>query len=286
MRFRICLFLFLASTVWGQAQEKPAYRIFTKEGKPVDYGTLTASFAGKDIILFGELHNNSVIHWLELQVLKTLQEREKTVTVGLEMFERDDQIVLDEYLKGTIKETHLLREAKVWDNYKTDYKPLVEFARANNMGVIATNIPRRYANLVFREGMGALETLSEEARQWIAPLPIEVDLTLPGYVEVKSMGGHGPNVNGEYMALSQAVKDATMAHFILQNRKGVLIHYHGAHHSKNFEGITWYLKKADTKVKILTIHSVEQKSIDNLDEGNRNTADFIICVPEDMTKTY
>jgi uncharacterized iron-regulated protein len=88
------------------------------------------------------------------------------------------------------------------------------------------------------------------------------------------------------MAKSQAVKDATMAYFILKNKKGPFLHFNGSYHSQNYEGISWYLKKGDPNLKIATIHSVEQDSIDKLEEANKNTADFIICIPTDMTKTY
>jgi uncharacterized iron-regulated protein len=193
---------------------------------------------------------------------------------------------MDEYINGTIEDKHLQSETKVWDNYKTDYKPIVDFAKEKKLRVVATNIPRRYANLVFRKGVEALNTLSEEAKQWIAPLPVEIDLTLPGYKGMMDMASHGQNMNGENMAKSQALKDATMAYFTLKNRKGLFVHYHGAYHSQNYEGIYWYLKKGEPSVKIATIHTVEQADIEKLEAENLNKADFIICIPKDMTKTY
>jgi uncharacterized iron-regulated protein len=246
------------------------------------------SLAQAEVILFGELHDNSINHWLELQVAKDLFALNPRITLGFEMFEADDQIVLDEYLSGIIEERHLLSEAKVWDNYKNDYKPLVEFAKEKKLRAIATNVPRRYANLVYRKDIESLNALPEYARQFIAPLPIEIDLELPGYKNmIQTMGGHGAPGSGENIARSQAVKDATMAYFLLQNlTEGIFIHYHGAYHSQNFEGIMWYLRKASPKLKIVTIHPVEQQSINKLEEANKNTADYIICIPADMNRTY
>ncbi|MCD9017236.1 ChaN family lipoprotein [Parachryseolinea silvisoli] len=281
-----CLLLLVITTT--QAQDKPAYKLFTREGKGIDYTKMIKALAKADIVLVGELHDNSLDHWLELQVAKDLYALRNDLVLGFEMFEADDQLVLDEYLTGVIEERHLLNEAKVWENYKTDYKPLIEFAKEKKLPAIATNPPRRYANLVYRKGIEALQTLPEDAKKWIAPLPIEIDLTLPGYKSMgaAAMGGHGGVPANDNMAKSQAVKDATMAYFILKNRKGLLVHYHGAYHSKNFEGIVWYLKKAAPDVKIVTIHSVEQASIDDLENENRGAADFIIAIPKDMTKTY
>lgn len=267
-------------------QDKPAYKIFDSEGKEVKYEKMISTAEKADVVFFGEQHNDPISHWLELQVLKSLFEKDKSITLAMEMFEADDQIVLNEYLKGVIEEKHLLSEAKMWPNYKTDYKPLVDFAKANKLSVVASNIPRRYANLVYRKGINALDSLME-SKQWIAPLPITVDLELPGYKSmISSMGGHGTSGSAENIAKSQAVKDATMAYFILKNRKGKVYHVNGSYHSQNGEGIIWYLKKSEPGLKTATIHVAEQDQLASLNPENKKLADFIIVVPTDMTKTY
>lgn len=279
-----CILMVSLSGIY--AQDKPAYKLFDASGKEVKYEKMISSLEKAEVVFFGENHNDPISHWLELQVLKSLYEKDKNLTFAMEMFEADDQIVLNEYLAGVIEEQHLLKEAKIWTNYKTDYKPLVEFAKHNKLSVVASNIPRRYANLVYRKGIQALDSLSE-AKQWIAPLPITVDLELPGYKNmIAMMGGHGTKGTAENMAKSQAVKDATMAYFILKNRKGKVYHVNGSYHSQNGEGIIWYLKQTQPSLKIATIHVVEQEKIDTLNAEHKNLADFIICVPKDMTKTY
>lgn len=79
--------------------------------------------------------------------------------------------------------------ARLWNNHKTDYKPLVDFAKNNRTPFIATNVPRRYASMVFREGFEALNSLPSNEKKWIAPLPIPYDSTLPGYVKMIEMMG-------------------------------------------------------------------------------------------------
>ncbi|NJM26624.1 MAG: ChaN family lipoprotein [Bacteroidia bacterium] len=277
----------LATVAFATAQDKPAYRIYNGSGNATDFEQMLKQAAGAEVVFFGELHDNSIAHWLELQVEKELFRRAGSLVVGMEMFEADDQIVLDEYLNGTIEEKHLLSEAKVWDNYKNDYKPIVEFAKANHLKVVATNVPRRYANLVYRKGVEALDNLDAKAKTWIAPLPISVDLELPGYKEmISSMGGHGAPAAAGNLAKSQALKDATMAHFILANMSGIFYHLNGSYHSQNYEGIVWYLKQARPKIKIVTLQVVEQDSVDKLADENMTKADFVIVVPSDMTKTY
>ena len=126
--------------------------------------------------------------------------------------------------------------------------------------------------------------LSKQAKSLIAPLPIKIDTTLASYQEMLAMGmGHG----GANLPKSQAIKDATMAHFISQNipDTGKFIHYHGAFHSKNYEGIYWYLNDLNPGLKILTIGCEEQENISELNETH-DKADFIIVTPTNMTKTH
>jgi uncharacterized iron-regulated protein len=283
---KLFLFVFLFA-IGAHAQDKPAYRIFTKDGKPSDFGSMMKVTAKADVVFFGELHDNAVVHWLELQVMKELFAQRGSVTLGMEMFEADNQHIIDEYLSGLIDEKLLLSEAKIWDNYKSDYRPLIEFAKENKQRVIATNIPRRYANIVFKKGIEQLDLLPEEAKKWIAPLPIQIDLTLSGYKSmIEQMGSHGPAGSAENMAKSQAVKDATMAHFISKNQSSSFLHVNGSYHSQNQEGILWYLRQADPKLKIIVLQTVEQKEMAALEDSNKGLADFIICIPADMTKTY
>lgn len=281
------VFLLLTTGLTSVAQDKPAYRLFDAEGKEVKYEKMIKELEKADIVFFGESHNDPISHWLEIEVMKSLYEKNQQLTLAMEMFEADDQLIMNEYLKGTIDEKQLLKEAKVWDNYNTDYRPMVEFAKAKKLPVVASNIPRRYANLVYRKGVMALDSLSAESKQWIAPLPVEIDLSLPGYKSmITAMGPHASSGTAENMARSQAFKDATMAHFLLKYKKGQVYHVNGSYHSKNGEGIIWYVKKAQPNIKVATIHVTEQSQIDSLEDATRKAADFIICVPKDMTKTY
>ncbi|MDZ7775008.1 MAG: ChaN family lipoprotein [Bacteroidales bacterium] len=169
-----------------------------------------------------------------------------------------------------------------------DYKPLMEMAVDSSLPFIATNIPRRYAALVNTKGLEALDSLSQEAKKWMAPLPVEFDSTLTGYEKMKEMmggmGGHG-NMN---IVKAQAVKDATMAHFIAENLQPgkQFIHYNGAYHSDNFEGIIWYLNRVKPDLNIKTITTKEQADLNDLKEDHEGIADFIIAVDKNMTKTY
>ena len=271
---------------------RPSYQIFSGDkAKAIDFDKMMKGVKDADVVFFGESHNNSICHWLQLQVLKELGEiTGKEVVIGAEMFEADAQLVLNEYLQGIIKEDHLKKEGKVWDNYKTDYAPIVEFAKGNELSFVATNVPRRYANVVARKGLEALNELDDPAKSLIAPLPIKVDYELSSYKEIlKMMGGHmGGHGSSKNMVDAQAIKDATMAHFISENWSAGQVFYHlnGSFHSKNHEGIIAFLRQTKPDLNIVTIHIAEQESIEALTEENTGLADFVIAVPEDMTKTY
>ncbi len=126
--------------------DKPAYQLFDRDGQPASYDELLNAAAASDIVLFGELHNNPISHWLQLELSTDLHAHAGTdLVLGAEMFEADNQVILDEYFSGLIMERHFTSEARLWNNYDTDYRPLVELARENSLAFIATNIPRRYA---------------------------------------------------------------------------------------------------------------------------------------------
>jgi len=279
----LALLLLFALAV--QAQDKQPYQLYTKDGKKTTYKKLLKKAGEAQVVLFGEYHDNSLVHWLQLEFTKDMS-AQKYLVLGAEMFEADNQDELQQYLDGKIDQKALDTVARLWSNYKTDYKPIVDYAKDNNIPFIATNVPRRYASQVYKQGLESLGLLSEEEKSWIAPLPIPYDGTLPGYKKMmEMMGGHG---GGENMPKAQAIKDATMAHFITENIKDdyVFIHFNGTYHSDNFEGISWYLKQNDPDVKVITISSVSQKDISKLEEENKEKADFILVVDEDMTKTH
>ncbi len=265
-------------------KNKPAYQLFNAKGKKVTYGKMLKTMQQQNIILFGEYHNNAIAHWMQLELTRDLGQNQALV-LGAEMFEADNQIPLSQYLAGEIDAKGLDTLARLWPNYKTDYAPLVNLAKERSWPFIATNIPRRFASMVSHEGFAALDSLTEQEKSWVAPLPIAYDPELPGYVAmIEMMGGHG----GETFPMAQASKDATMAHFILDGYQPdrPFIHYNGAYHSDNFEGILWYLQHERPDLNYGTITTVTQADLSKLAPENINRANFILVVDEDMTPTY
>jgi uncharacterized iron-regulated protein len=284
MKKAIGLILCLVCSLGISAQHKPAYILYSAKGKQVSYGKMLKQLLKQEVVLFGEIHNNPISHWLELKIAKDCGER-RAILLGAEMFERDNQQPLNHYLEEKITAKGLDSLARLWKNYKTDYAPLVNYAKENKVGFVATNVPRKLASMVSKGGFEALNTLSPLEKTWVARLPIAYDPNLPGYQKMLTMMGDHASPN---MAKAQALKDATMAHSILEhlNMDELFIHYHGSYHSEFHEGIMWYLKQARATMRIATIATVSQKDIQSLLPEHWGKADYIICVEEDMTGTY
>ncbi len=161
------------------ATEGTDFRVYDGKGHDRSFADILAAMDGADVMLVGESHDDQVGHAVEAQILYRAAERFGAVTddptrpvvLSMEMFERDVQYILNEYLHGLITEDQFLESARPWNNYQRDYRPLVEFARAHHVPVVAANAPRRYVNRVSRLGPSSLDALSERARESLPPLP-------------------------------------------------------------------------------------------------------------------
>jgi uncharacterized iron-regulated protein len=284
MKYSIILFASLLSFAFKS--DKPAYLLFEKNGKETKYSKMVDRLKDADIVFFGELHDNPIAHWLQIELTKDLyKEKGGDLILGAEMFEADNQLVLSEYVSGMHKADKFEADARLWTNYKTDYKPLVDFALRFKIPFIATNIPRRYASLINEKGFEGLKMLSPEALSYIGSDLVQLyDSTVTCYSDMLKMGGNHASQN---LPKAQAAKDATMAHFILKNfQPGKLfLHFDGSYHSDNYEGIVWWVNKLQPELKVMTITTVSQDSITELSKEYYNRADFVIVVPENMTKT-
>ncbi len=295
MRLRFFVpFFCLASVFHLSGEPKEAYVIYNFRGERVLYNKMIEGIAECEILFFGEIHNNPISHWLELEVTKDIFRLKKNIILGAEFFETDNQLILSEYLSGIIDESRFESSMRLWPNYSTDYKPLVQFASDNRIRFIATNIPRRYASYVNHRGLEALGNLSADAKKYIPPLPVLFNGELPCYKNISD----GPmgyklksmiNTDGKlYLAEAQAVKDATMAYNIFKNycKDDLFIHYNGSYHSDNHASIIWYLKKYADNPVIKTLTTVVQDDVGTLEEENIGKADYIITVDKNMTSTY
>ncbi|KPH12990.1 ChaN family lipoprotein [Chryseobacterium sp. ERMR1:04] len=273
------------------AQNVKAYQFYNQKGKEVTTDQLAKELAEYDVVFFGENHNSSINHWLQLKITEALyQQKNGQLILGAEMFERDNQSQLNQYLNGTFDAKTLKDSARLWNNYATDYKPLVDFAKDKKLSFIATNIPRRYASQTSKEGLESLNKLTTKEKTYIAQLPIKVTLDTPGYPEMKKMmGDHAEEMKVMNFISAQATKDATMAESILKNIKSgkTFVHYNGNYHSKEFGGIYWYIKQKNPTLKMAVISVFESETPElKILEKDYIPSEFNLIIPADMTKTF
>ncbi|NMR34036.1 ChaN family lipoprotein [Chryseobacterium aquaticum] len=287
----IFLSIFLAGFYTLKAQNYKAYQFYDQKGKEIKTDKLVRELAKYDVVFFGENHNNSINHWLQLKITEALYEKKNgQLILGAEMFERDNQAQLDQYVEGKIDAKTLKDSTRLWNNFSTDYKPLVDFAKNKKLKFIATNIPRRYASQTAKEGIESLNALPEKYKVYMAELPIKVTLQTPGYPEMKTMmGEHADGTKVMNFISAQAVKDATMAESILKNYNAgkTFIHYNGNFHSKEFGGIYWYIRQKNSNLKMAVISVFESENPElKVPEKEYIPTNFNLIIPADMTKTY
>lgn len=261
--------------------------LFDRSGKVITEEIIINGILSADVVFFGELHSQKECQELQFSVLKALHVKYmNNLVLAAEMFETDNQLILDEFLQNKISEKTFEDEMRLWKNYTASYKQFVTIAKLHNLKFIATNVPRRYALMVSNKGFRALDGLSAEACSFMAPLPVIYDSTLNCYKNILNyIGIKTPvKVSSElsFIPQAQALKDATMAWFIYKNIKKdqVILHFNGTYHSNFDESIIWYLKKYGANVNIKTISTVAQTDMSKLDEQNVGIADFVICLKE------
>jgi uncharacterized iron-regulated protein len=274
----ICFWM--GSPTNAQVEGMQSAKIYlVSEGREALLPELVATLEGVDVVFFGEEHNDSIAHRMQHALYAKMLEAYGSVTLSMEMFERDAQLVLDEYLQGHITEAKLKEEGKAWRNY-ADYAPLVELAKGSGQWVVAANVPTRYANLVARKGLAALEALPKEARRWMVRLPI--DTQRPAYQRNfdEAMGGHGHGM-GASVFHAQLLRDATMAESIWlayrKDRKTPILHINGRFHSDSRLGTVEELYHLTKKPNVFTISCFPSHDFNDPDWASyASLADLII----------
>lgn len=289
-----CLLLLLSiifsmGTLNVHAQE--AYQIYNNDGEAVSFEQMTKNLSKSDIVFFGEIHNQPISHWLTLELINAMHAKSDSIIFGMEMFERDQQQVLDELSDGFFGIEKLGDYTKVWSNFETDYKPIVKYCLDNNVPLIASNIPRRYASFVYSHGLDSL--YSQDIPSTLLPKKdFIIDTTLASYAEIQDMAaqiGHG----GGNLLAAQAIKDVMMAESIIEYYTGSgknaniqFIHLNGVFHTKNKEGINWYVHQLNNNLTSAVISCYEVENVEQFQVKKDDFADYYIQINQGITKSY
>jgi uncharacterized iron-regulated protein len=285
--FTILAFIITMTITIAAQANSDNFRIFDAKGNPATLEDIIKAVEKTDAVFLGEQHDDTTAHALQMQIFKAVFEKygkEKRVALSMEMFERDVQIVLDEYLKGFISENHFVSSSRAWGNYKTDYRPLVEFAKENKLDVIAANAPRRYVNMVSRLGRDSLNQLSPEAKKWLAPLPFAEASEAYAKKFNGLMGDMTDSMTPSQhnaMLASQSLWDATMAfsisEYLKQNKNSLVVHLNGGFHTENRLGTIDHLLKYNPKARALVVTMKYEDDFKTFDKTKHaDLGDFVI----------
>jgi uncharacterized iron-regulated protein len=252
---------------------------------------LALLFEGYDVIILGEEHDDNFGHEEKLKLIKLFSEK-YPITISMEMFERDQQAILDEYISGQIDEKLFKIDMRLWNNYEKDYRPIVEFAKEKKLKIIASNAPRRYVRMVSRNGIEKLKELTQEAYRFLPPLHLITTFRNTEYEskvslmlgDTSSQSLHSQTLMKNFV-LAQHLWDASMSHAIsehLTTKTGKIVHINGRMHSDDGMGVTNRLRQAGFKV--LTVSMFPIKIAEKRPEDfYAKTAD-IIYITGDKTK--
>ena len=291
----ILLFLFATMTIsiFGQTTISEAnYRTFDAKGNPVTLQKILETIGQNDVVFLGEQHDDAVGHYLEAEIFKQAVEKygaTRKVSLSMEMFERDLQVVVNEYLAGLISEKKFLDDSRPWGNYKTDYRPLVELAKEKKLDVIAANSPRRYVNMVSRNGRDALNALSTEAKTWLPPLPY-AQASEAYSTKFKALMGPSPEAQMgiDKILDSQSLWDAGMSYSISQHivKNGLIVQLNGSFHSENRLGTVEHLLRYKPKTKVLVVTMRYEDDFQTFDKTKHtDLGDFVILTDSKIPRT-
>lgn len=271
------------------------YSIYRGDGTPSTLDQVVAESQAADVTFLGELHDDPVAHYLEEQILRRTWV--PGLALSLEMFERDTQYIMDEYLAGYITQEHLISSGRAWKNYKQDYRPLVEFVKEKHSPVIAANAPRRYVNRVSRLGAASLAVLEPEAKRMLPPLPYAA--ASPEYaakfarIMKENRGGQkAPTPEAEARSLeAQSLWDAGMAFsiadFITTHPGARVLHVNGSFHTAQRLGTVEHLARYRPGASVLVVTMISDSGFPAFDvKTMQGQGDFVIVTDSKVPRSY
>lgn len=264
----------------------------TRQKGFADFEGMLADLTRADVVFVGEQHDDANTHRLELAVLEGLMRRHVPIVIAMEMFERDVQASLDQYLAGAITEEQFLKDSRPWPRYATDYRPIIEFARTHHLPVVASDVPRHIASDVSKTGLGVVDGLGADRRLAARELqcPAKGD-----YYErfLEAMGGHPPSGDpkaadiqqkNDRFYFAQCVKDETMGESIADAfeknaaQHATIVHFNGAFHSDYAQGTAAAARRRmpGRRIAVVSVLPVEDLDHERPDGDDLKLGDYLL----------
>ncbi|WP_375750739.1 ChaN family lipoprotein [Vibrio sp. HN007] len=232
------------------------YQLYSNTGRLLSETEASQALSQFDVVLIGEWHTHPGVHLFQTRMLEHLHSENPNTALSMEQFSRDKQAIVDQYLNGEIGEQTLISEGDGWPNYESDYRPLIEYAKAQKLDVIAANAPKPMVRCIGQKGISWLDTLPSEKRGQVAE---EINTADTPYKE-KFMASlhHGKPEDNQNNYAAQVTWDETMAESITRyldsNANSKVVHIAGKFHTEDGLGIAASIKnrRPDTSVAVVT----------------------------------
>lgn len=243
------------------------YQLHSPKGQALTLNPLPQALLDADVILVGEWHTHSGIHRFQTDLLQSLYQAGQPIVLSMEQFTRDNQELINQYLAGEIGEQFLMKQAAAWPNYESDYRPLIEVAKSNQIDVIAANAPKQLVRCIGRKGLDYLEGLNKDQRQWVAS---NIDTSDSPYKE-KFMASmhHGSPEQTKKQFAAQITWDETMAESITQyltkQPDAQILHIAGKFHTEGALGTAQSILRRSPDLNVVVITPTSEITQDSSD---------------------
>lgn len=264
-------------------------------GKPIAFSKMIDEMKDSRFIYVGETHNSLPMHDIQFQIFRALHEKDRYISIGLEMFPVALQEVLNKWSLGLLTTDEFIREAEwyvTW-NFNFDYyAKIFEYVKANNIPIFALNVPREVISDIRMKGWDALteeekrmipnpDLSNEEHRMLIRTIFEETELP-------HQMKGPGLEMMFEGLYRAQAAWDEVMAHYAVDaarkdGRRMVVLA--GSGHLLYNLGINHRVFKK-TYQPFKTVICLEVAEGDEETHVSRSLADYVWGLPEENHPVY
>lgn len=243
------------------------YQLLSPTGSPLSLTALPQEIIDADVILVGEWHTHAAVHRFQTDLFKQLSATNPELALSMEQFSRNKQTVVNEYLTGKIGEQTLMSDANAWPNYESDYRPLIELAKAEERDVIAANAPKPIVKCIGQQGISYLDKLDVDEKSWLAK---NIDLSDSPYKsKFLSSMHHGDEEQTQKQFAAQMTWDATMAESIVNylalHPKAQVMHIAGKFHIENGLGTAAQIVKLNSNLNVVVISPLEKASNEGSD---------------------
>ena len=194
--------------------------ISTSANRAITFEALLADLDGGGIIYVGEEHTDDDHHKIQLEIIQAIFKKHPSMAVGMEMFARSYQNVLDLWSAGKLNQKEFLRKTHWYANWRYKfslYQGILDFIEENHLRLVGLNIP---FDIPAKIRVGGIENLSDCEKRY---LPTEIDTSNTAHRDylrnVFNQHHFKDEVEFEDFYMAQSVWEDAMAEAIVQNLK-------------------------------------------------------------------